>query len=125
MAVSRALALAAGLVLPILETTRRWEQLGDIRLLPAWLDDWLIAAFLLYAWWRTGHDAVAGRPWLAAAWGFACGMAYMSFFGTLMELSQPDPSGVSTVTVAAIKALMLAVALAALAGALRSKPLAG
>jgi len=37
---SRRLALAYGVLLPIIETIRRWQQLGDIRMWPAWLDDW-------------------------------------------------------------------------------------
>ena len=120
MAFSRALALAGGIVLPILETARRWEQLADPRMFLAWFDDYVIAAFLMYGWWRT-KNRDAGRPVLAGAWGFACGMAYMSLTGTLMELSQPDPSGLASQTVAAIKAVMLAAAVAALIATLRSR----
>jgi hypothetical protein len=32
---SRRLALAFGVLLPIVETIRRWHQLGDIRMWPA------------------------------------------------------------------------------------------
>jgi hypothetical protein len=45
---SRALAWAGGVLLPIIETIRRWHQLGDPRMLPFWLDDWIIGLFLLY-----------------------------------------------------------------------------
>jgi hypothetical protein len=122
LAFSRTLALIAGIVLPILETARRWEELGDLRMFPAWFDDYLIAAFLIYGWWKTRGSVTAGRPTLAAAWGFACGMAYMSFFGTLVDLSQPDPSGLASSTVAVVKAVMMSVAIAALIGALRATP---
>jgi hypothetical protein len=122
LALSRTLALIGGIVLPILETARRWEELGDPRMFPAWFDDYLIAAFLLYGWWKTKVSVPAGRPALAAAWGFACGMAYMSFFGTLVNLSQPDPSGFASTTVAVVKAGMFSVAIAALIGALRATP---
>ena len=43
-----------------------------------------------------------GVPALAAAWGFACGMGYESFFGQLAELSQSDPSGIQSSIVVSI-----------------------
>jgi hypothetical protein len=65
---SRRLAVVAGLVLPVVETFRRWNQLGDLRVWPFWLDDWAIGLFLLYSAWRVGKDSARGRPFLAAAW---------------------------------------------------------
>ena len=78
---SRRLAIVFGVLLPIIETIRRWPQLGDVRMWPAWLDDFILAAFLLYGAWRTRKARDVGRPYLAAAWGITCGMAYGSFFG--------------------------------------------
>jgi hypothetical protein len=118
---SRVLALAAGFVLPAIETARRWNELGDIRLFPFWFDDWIIGLFLLYGFWRTRTDVTAGRPALAAAWGFACGMGYASFFSQLYELSSPDPSGLQSITVVTIKGVMLAIATVALILTLRSE----
>lgn len=122
MRFSRALAYVAGVVLPIGETIRRWHQLGDLRMAPAWMDDWIIGLLLLYGAWRTRHDVVHGRAVLAAAWGFACGMGYFSFFSELMNLTLTDPSGFPATTVAVVKGLMLAVAVAALIATLRWKP---
>jgi hypothetical protein len=119
MRFSRALAIIGGVVLPLAETFRRARQLGDPAMWPFWLDDWIIGAFLLYGFWRTRDPGTNGRPILAAAWGFACGMAYTSFFAQLAMLHFPDPSGVPSSAIAAIKGMMLAVALAALAGATR------
>jgi hypothetical protein len=121
MAFSRALALAGGIALPLLETARRWEQLGDIRMVPAWCDDWMIGAFLLYGWWRTRSDLAVGRATLAAAWAFACGMGYSSFFGQLMELSAADPSGMPSTTIVAIKGVMLFAGVVALIATLRGR----
>lgn len=56
---------------------------------------------------------------LVAAWGFACGMGYTSFFGQLAALSQSDPSGIQSSIVVAIKGIMLVAALAALIVTLR------
>ncbi|TAK15445.1 MAG: hypothetical protein EPO35_07545 [Acidobacteria bacterium] len=111
---SRALAIVAGVFLPIAETTRRWHELGDIRAAPFWLDDWLIGAFLLYGAWRTRRSDPSGRVVLAAAWGFACGQVYASFFGQLALIDQADPSGLSGATVVAIKGAMFALAITAL-----------
>ena len=122
MRFSRALAYFGGVVLPIGETVRRWQQLGDLRMAPAWMDDWIIGLLLLYGAWRTRDDVAGGRPVLAAAWGFACGMGYASFFSELMNLDLTDPSGFPSTTVAAIKGLMLALGIAALIATLRWKP---
>jgi hypothetical protein len=116
---SRRLALVIGILVPIVETIRRWHQLGDIRIWPSWLDDFVIGACLLYGFWRTAKDVETGRPWLAAAWGVTCGMAYTSFFGQLVRLNQPDPSGVPAAWVVGIKGVGFLLAILALAGSLR------
>ena len=121
MRFSRGLAILAGVALPVLETARRWHELGDIRMAPFWLDDWFSGLFLLYGAWRSRANDRSGRAVLAAAWGFACGQAYASFFGQLAMLAQPDPSGVASTTVVAIKGVMFAAAIAALAATLKVK----
>lgn len=121
MRFSRGLAIVAGVLLPIGETVRRWHQLSDIRMAPAWLDDWIIGLFLLYGAWRTRGSDFSGRAVLTAAWGFACGLAYCSFFMQLTSLGQPDPSGISSVKVVAVKGVMFAVAIGALVATLRAK----
>jgi hypothetical protein len=118
---SRRMAIAAGLVLPVVETLRRWRQLGDIRVWPFWLDDWAIGLFLLYAAWRVGKDPVGSRPFLAAAWGFALGMVYASFFSQLTAVDRPDPSGISSVVVVGIKGVMFILTVVALIGTLRAR----
>jgi hypothetical protein len=117
---SRRLAIAAGVVLPLVETARRWSQLGDLSVWPFWLDDFAIGGFLLYGAWKTRTADAQGVSTLAAAWGFACGMGYSSFFGQLAALSQSDPSGIQSSTVVAIKGVMLLLALAALIVTLKS-----
>ena len=97
-----------GVITPVLETMRRWREVRDMTVWwPAFLDDYLIGGFLLYGAWRVGKDPQAGRPVLAAAWAFLCGMAYGSFFGQLAELSRADPSGVSPMFVVGVKGLGL------------------
>jgi hypothetical protein len=120
MAFARWLALIAGVVLPVGETVRRWHQLGDPRMLYAWLDDWLIGAFLLYGTWRVGRDATTGQASLAAAWGFTLAIAIGSFFTGVF--GDADPTGASRAVVVAIKAVMLALAIAALVSVLRWRP---
>ena len=119
---SRRLAIVVGFVLPVVETIRRWHELGDLALAPFWLDDYVIGGFLLYGAWKTRTTVAGGRSTLAAAWGFACGMGYSSFFSQLYELSHPDPSGIQTPIVVAIKGVMLVVAMVAMIATVASKP---
>jgi hypothetical protein len=120
MLFARRLALVAGVVLPVGETVRRWHQLGDPRMLFAWLDDWLIGAFLLYGAWRVGRDAVTGQASLAAAWGFTLAIAIGSFLTGVF--GDPDPTGAARSVVVAIKGVMLALAVGALVSVLRWRP---
>lgn len=115
----RKLAIVFGILLPAVEVVRRWHQLGDIGELPFWIDDFLIGGFLLAGAWKTRRDIEAGRPWLAAAVGFAAGMIYASFFSQLATIGAPDPSGLSGVTVVTIKGALFVLAVYALVVVLR------
>jgi hypothetical protein len=109
--ISRYVAIALGILTPLAETIRRWHTWRENP--PAFFDDYIIGAFLLFGAWRTGKNVRRGRPFLAAAWAFMCGMAYPSFFGQLEEnrLGIADPAPISSGTVAAIKGVGLAVGL--------------
>lgn len=109
---SRQIALVVGLVLPAIETWRRWNQLADW---PSWLDDYLAGALLLYGWWAGRGEVRRCRPYLMAAWGYTLGMAYMSFFGQLRSVTIADPSGVPILGVLAFKGFGLFLAAAGLA----------
>jgi hypothetical protein len=120
MTFSRRLAIVAGVLLPVVETARRWHQLSDVRPLWTWADDYVIALFLLYAAWRMGRDAVHGHRVLAAAWGFACALAFNSFFVQLSALDQADPSGLDPALVVLVKGVAASLAAIALLTTLRS-----
>jgi len=115
---SRRLAVIFGILIPVGETVRRWRQLGDISVWPFWLDDYILGALLLYGAWRTRKDIHSGRPFLIAAWGFTCGMAYPSFFAQLLNLD-PDPGPIPSAWVAVIKGVGFALAILALAVSLK------
>jgi hypothetical protein len=123
MKFSRFAAIVGGVAVPVLETARRWHQLGDVSALPFWFDDWLIGLFLLYGAWVTRPGTLGGRATLAAAWGFACGMGYASFFSQLDALSRPDPSGINASIVVAAKGVLVTLAIAALIATLRHRTL--
>lgn len=72
---SRNVALYAGLILPALETVRRIQIGGHF---VWWLDDYIAGIGLFLGGLLTRRDPVNGRPFLAAAWGYTCGMGYMS-----------------------------------------------
>ena len=66
---------------PSIEAIRRWHELRTLTVWwPAFVDDILLGAFLLYGPWQAGGERSSGRAVLAAAWGFMCGIAYGSLF---------------------------------------------
>jgi hypothetical protein len=119
---SRRLAILGGLLVPLGETIRRWSTWRESP--PNLFDDYLLGAFLLYAAWRTRRDVRGGQPALAAAWGFACGLGYYSFFGQLksLRLGEADPAPIPSEWVAVVKGLALLLALLALWSSLRRLP---
>lgn len=119
---SRYLAIVLGILIPLAETVRRWSTWRNDP--PALFDDYLIGAFLLYGAWRVGKDARSGQRFLAAAWAFMCGMAYLSFFGQLhsMRMGELDPAPVPSECVAVIKGVGLLLGVIALVGTLKRLP---
>jgi hypothetical protein len=119
---SRRLAIVGGILVPLAETIRRWSTWQQA---PASLfDDYIIGAFLLYAAWRSGKDLRSGQRFLAAAWAFACGLGYASFFGQLnsMRLGERDPAPISSGWVLLVKGIAVTLAIIALVGSLRRLP---
>jgi len=126
MRFSRQLAILVGVATPSIETVRRWHELRTLTVWwPAYLDDVLLGAFLLYGVWRTRGGRLSGRAALAAGWGFMCGMAYSSLFFQLARLNDPDPSGLSPRFVVAFKGFGLALGIIGLALSLSSPSPAG
>ena len=119
---SRYLAVVLGLVIPIAETVRRWNTWRADP--PALFDDYILGAFLLYGAWRVGRDARTGQRFLAAGFAFMCGLAYYSFFGQLQNLRTgvPDPAPISSIWVAVIKGIGLALGVVGLGLSLRRLP---
>jgi hypothetical protein len=122
MKLSRYLAIFIGIVTPLAETVRRWSTWRENP--PALFDDYILGAFLLYGAWRVGKDVRSGQRFLAAAWAFMCGMAYLSFFGQLYQnrLGIPDPAPISPGWVAAIKGIGFSLGIVALICALWPLP---
>ncbi|HEX8457862.1 MAG TPA: hypothetical protein VF656_11240 [Pyrinomonadaceae bacterium] len=119
---SRWLAVIGGILAPLLETIRRWSTW---RQAPANLfDDYIMGAFLLYGAWRIGKDMRSGQRFLIAAWAFACGLGYYSFFGQLDSLRQGvrDPAPIASEWVLLIKGIAWSSAMLALAVSLRRLP---
>ena len=119
---SRRLAYAAGIAAPLAETIRRWSTWQES---PAnFFDDYLMGAFLIFGAWQTGRNVRNGQRFLCAAWAFACGLGYYSFFGQLRDLSmnEPDPAPISSGWVAVIKGVAWAIAILALLITLKPIP---
>ena len=114
ISISRYFAIALGILTPFAETIRRWHTWRENP--PAFFDDYIIGAFLLFGAWRVGKDVARGQPFLAAAWAFFCGMAYVSFFGQLEDcrLGILDPAPISCAAVATIKGIGFAIGITCL-----------
>lgn len=119
---SRRLAIIGGILAPLADTIRRWSTWREYP--PSLFDDYIMGAFLLYAAWRTGKDVRGGQRYLAAAWAFACGFGYYSFFGQLLSLrsGERDPAPIASEWVAVIKGIAFALAIIALVVSLRRLP---
>lgn len=115
------LAIAGGFLIVVLETVRRW---GAWPFLPFLLDDYIAGAFLVYGGVRSLRDRRQGQRFQAAAWGFASGMAYMSFFGHLAAVlnsrTGTPPARVPEVIVTAVIGVLFVIAVVALVETLRS-----
>ncbi|MGD0679774.1 MAG: hypothetical protein ABSC94_30685 [Polyangiaceae bacterium] len=80
LTLSRRLALGSGLILPAVETWRRWGQWSQVAQWPFILDDFLAGALLVLGSLAVKRSPTEGRALLASAWGVAFGMMYGSFF---------------------------------------------
>ena len=127
---SRRLAVIAGVLLPVLETIRRWDSWpGPIETATYWLDDYVIGAFLLCAAWvtrpRIKNDAshIRKSVLLTGAWGFACGVGMCSLLGQINYMQNPtlgtEPSGLPHGWMIAIKAALLALGILGLIASMR------
>ena len=94
-----------GIVTPLLETYRRWSTWQSDP--PSFFDDYILGGLLLFGAWQVTRNARAGQKYLAAAWGFALGTVYGSFFYQLKMIGtvESDPSGASTEFAVAIKGI--------------------
>lgn len=103
-------AYVMGVTLPLLETIRRGTNFDNI---PAYVDDYLIGAFLLLAARAVASGRPKGQAMLVAAWGVLCGGFYGSFFGQIYS-SAPDVSGLANGLVIVVKGALYLIAIAAL-----------
>jgi hypothetical protein len=116
------MAVVLGILSPCADTVRRWSTWREFP--PALFDDFLLSALLISSAWWAGRDPVRGQPYLAAAWGFFCGLAFASFFGQLhrLQLGEPDPAPIPSSWVAVVKGVGFALGIVALTATLRAKP---
>jgi hypothetical protein len=119
----RRLAVFSGAFCIVGETARRWHTWREWP--PNFFDDYLIDAFLFYGAWACARDERRGRPWLAAAWAFAAGLGYASFFGhlhqSLFEPARTDPAPIPHLWVNALIGASWLVCVAALFFTLRER----
>jgi len=110
-------AFVMGVALPVLETIRRGTNFDNI---PAYLDDFLIGAFLLFSARAVVRGYSRGRVLLVAAWGVLCGGFYSSFFHQVSNTAPVDVSGYSNGFVILVKGGLYLLAIAALVSSIRA-----
>jgi hypothetical protein len=122
LSLSRYLAIIIGVITPLGETVRRWSTWRENP--PALFDDYILGAFLIYGAWRVGKDARSGQRFMAAAWAFMCGMAYLSFFEQLhrYRLGLSDPAPIASGWILLIKGVGMGLGFVALVLALWPLP---
>ena len=103
--VSRYLALLSAIGIAIAETIISW---GHWQFAPLWIIDYLMAAVLFYAFYKTRNADHAYT--LLAAWAFTLGVFYMDLFVNL-DPQLPQPMRPDTIVMALI-GLMILVSLA-------------
>ena len=119
---SRNVAFVLGALTPIAETIRRWSTWREEP--AAYFDDFFLGGLLLYGAWRVWKDPRTGQRFLAAGWGFACGLIYASFFMQLeaIRLGEVDPAPIPSECVAVIKGVGFVLAILSLVASLRPLP---
>ena len=109
-------AYVLGVALPVLETARRRTSFHPI---PAYLDDFVIGAWLLLAARSVTKGKPYGRALLCSAWGALCAGMWGSFFSQLASEDARDVSGLAHGVVLGIKGAIWAVAIVALVLSIR------
>jgi hypothetical protein len=120
MKFSRSLAIVFGVLVPLLETARRWHTWQEYP--PALFDDYIMGAFLLAGAWLVSRSFCSGQKLLSAAWGFTCGLCYYSFFEQLRRyrLGEIDPAPIPSSVILVIKGVGFLLAIAALVATFRA-----
>jgi hypothetical protein len=120
MQFSRTRLVVFGILLPLADTVRRWHTWREDPM--AMFDDYILGAVLLFCAWYAGRST-KGQLVLTAAWGFLCGVGFLSVLGQLrrVQLGEPDPAPISAEWVAIIKGIGLLLAVAALLATINSK----
>lgn len=111
---SKNLAFIIGILVPVAETIRRRNQLLQVQHFIYWFDDYILGAILLFAAWKAKQNPLEGQKYLSAAWGLATGGLFLSTMTQVERLGGTDPSAMPPLSVAAIKALLLILAVSGL-----------
>jgi hypothetical protein len=111
---SKNLAFVIGAMIPVAETIRRRNQLLQLQNFIYWFDDYILGAILLFAAWKAKQDPLDGQKYLSAAWGLTTGALFLSTLSQVERLGGTDPSTLSPLSVAVIKAVLLILALSGL-----------
>lgn len=103
-------AFISGIMIPLFETIRRWEEIGEMTYFLNWFDGYLVGGFLIFAAIKALQSPSSGQRFLCAAWGIATGMAFMSLFRQLEQMDDLEQLENTKTLMLVLKALMLLIA---------------
>ena len=112
------LALPFAVFLGIAEVVRNW---GDWGFWPFWVVDYIAAGLLAWAWQTARHRRPPALTRLAGAWGFTCAMFYMSFFGHVAEIQNPDHGPIDQRSLTLIIGILFGVTVLGFASTLKAR----
>jgi len=78
-----------GVILPVVETIRRAEQINDPHEFFNWFDDYMLGVILAVTSWRVLKQKSHAIAYLIAAWGMATGGMSLSLMSQLKTQDEP------------------------------------
>ena len=115
--ISKNAAFVFGVLIPLGETIRRWNQLTDLSYFMYWFDDYLLGILLVGSAFLTHKNPFHGQHYLIGSWGIAVGGLFISFTAHFNS-SFVETSNLQSMQVATVKGVLMIISVVCLVFAL-------